>query len=108
VQTSRGSCSIDDDSREMLDLREDLADGVNQTDGKSIVEQKARSLTAALSTMFLTVKCLMACPFQRIRVTWPCPVLLQPPFLLSWSAKAHFSERVVICMGAGWSYVICG
>jgi len=32
AQTLRGSCSIDDDLREMLDLREDLVDGVNQTD----------------------------------------------------------------------------
>jgi hypothetical protein len=54
--------------------------------------------------MFLTVKRLMALSFptqreqfeQHIRVRWPRPVLLRPPFLLSWSAKAQFS--------GGWSF----
>ena len=48
------------------------------------------SRTAALSTMFLTVKRLMALSFatqreqfeQRTKPTWPRPFLLRPPFLL--------------------------
>ena len=48
------------------------------------------SRTAALSTIFLTVKRLIALSFgtqreqleQRMKVTWPRPFLLRPPFLL--------------------------
>ena len=48
------------------------------------------SRTAALSTIFLTVKRLIALSFgtqreqleQRMNVTWPRPFLLRPPFLL--------------------------
>ena len=48
------------------------------------------SLTAALSTMFLTVNRLIALSLgtqrlqfeQRMNETWPRPFLLRPPFLL--------------------------
>ena len=64
------------------------------------------SRTAALSTIFLTVKRLIALSFgtqreqleQRMKVTWPRPFLLRPPFLLffvywTWNKKSSQCQR---------------
>ena len=59
------------------------------------------SRTAALSTMFLTVKRLMALSFatqreqfeQRTKPTWPRPFLLRPPFLLFFVCKGGGDQR---------------
>ena len=59
------------------------------------------SRTAALSTMFLTVKRLMALSFatqreqfeQRTKPTWPRPFLLRPPFLLVFVCKGGGDQR---------------
>ena len=59
------------------------------------------SRTAALSTMFLTVKRLMALSFatqreqfeQRTKPTWPRPFLLRPPFLLFFVCRGGEHQR---------------
>ena len=62
------------------------------------------SRTAALSTIFLTVKRLIALSFgtqreqleQRMKVTWPRPFLLRPPFLLYFVYWTRNKNRVSV------------
>jgi hypothetical protein len=64
------------------------------------------SRTAALSTIFLTVKRLIALSLatareqfeQRTKLTWPRPFLLRPPFLL------FLVCRETVCQSSGPSW----
>lgn len=68
------------------------------------MDASLRSRTAALSTMFLTVKRLMALSLptqreqfeQRMNVTWPRPFLLRPPFLLFFVCRGTYQRSIQV------------